>query len=366
MNSGPDRLAGSGCGTGGWKAPASGGLLLLAAVIAAWPAPAPAQESVPDAVRRMDQALRDVDRTLRDVDSRLRAMDRRLQAMDERTRELERQVKELPRAGAAGMTEPEPPGHEDRRPGRQFDDCAECPLLVVVPEGSFTMGSPSDESGRDGHEGPVHPVRIAEPFAVGVHEVTFAQWDACRRGGGCAHNPQDKGWGRGNRPVINVSWRDAQQYVRWLSRKTGKRYRLPSESEWEYVARAGTRTPFHTGETISTNQSNYDGNYTYRWGRKGRYRRRTEPVGRFPPNGFGLYDVHGNVSEWVEDCWHETYAGAPRDGRAWTSGGDCSRRVLRGGSWYDDPRNVRSAFRYRNVTEYRFHIAGFRVARTLD
>ena len=254
----------------------------------------------------------------------------------------------------------------EKEPGRRIQDCPECPELVVVPSGSFMMGSPSGEVGRYRDEGPVHRVRIAEPFAVGVYEVTFAEWDACRRWGGCRHRPDDRGWGRGSRPIIDVSWDDAKQYVRWLSRKTGERYRLLSESEWEYVARAGTRTPFHTGETISTDQANHKGGYADGSGRKKRYRNQTAPVGHYSPNGFGLHDVHGNVREWVEDCWHESYAGAPSDGRAWTSGGHCSRRVLRGGSWYNTPGFVRSAVRNRDGTGNRYFDAGFRVARTLD
>ena len=210
-----------------------------------------------------------------------------------------------------------------REPGRRFRDCEAtwCPELVVVPSGSFMMGSPSGEAGRYSNEGPMHGVTIEKPFAVGVFEVTFEEWDACRRGGGCSHDPDDKGWGRGRHPVINVSWKDAQDYVRWLSREAGAEYRLPSESEWEYVARAGTTGPFHFGLTISTEQANYDGNYTHGSGRKGEYRRKTVPVGEFPPNAFGLHDVHGNVWEWVEDCWHASYDGAPSDGSAWTSGG---------------------------------------------
>ena len=232
-----------------------------------------------------------------------------------------------------------------REPGRRFRDCegSWCPEMVVVPSGSYMMGSPESEEGRNDDEGPVHRVRIAKAFAVGVHEVTFEEWDACRRAGGCRHNPDDEGWGRGRRPVINVSWKDAQEYVRWLSRETGEEYRLLSESEWEYVARAGTTTPFHFGSTISTEQANYNGNYTYGSGRKGEYRRKAVSVKSFPPNDFGLHNVHGNVWEWVEDCWHESYRGAPVDGSAWTSGGDCSRRVLRGGSWLYSPQVLRSA-----------------------
>ena len=250
--------------------------------------------------------------------------------------------------------------------GKKFRDCPDCPELVVVPSGSFDMGSPSWEKGRQKDEGPVHRVTISEPFAAGVYEVTFREWDACHRDGVCSHNPPDAGWGRGDRPVINVSWNDAKEYVRWLSRKTGEDYRLLSESEWEYAARAGTTGPFHFGTTITPDQANYDGRYTYGTGRKGRYRQRTVPVGSFFPNAFGLHDVHGNVREWVEDCWHGSHRGAPVDGSAWMSGGDCGARVLRGGSWGRRPRFLRSADRDRDATGYRGIIVGFRVSRTLD
>ena len=251
--------------------------------------------------------------------------------------------------------------------GATFHDCDVCPEMVVVPAGSYMMGSPSSESRRDGDEGPVHEVTMAASFAVGKYEVTFDEWDACVSAGGCfAYRPDDRGWGRGRRPVIHVSWEEAKGYVRWLSGTTGYGYRLLSESEWEYVARAGTTTPFHFGSTISTDQANYDGNYTYGSGREGEYRKRTVPVGSFPANEFGLHDVHGNVWEWVEDCWHGDYRGTPSDGSAWTSGGDCSRRVLRGGSWNDDPWLLRSALRNRNDAGFRNDDVGFRVARTLD
>ena len=256
--------------------------------------------------------------------------------------------------------------HARKKPGHRFRDCDDCPEMVAVPAGSFDMGSPSREDGRSADEGPVHRVTISEPFAVGVYEVTVEEWDACRRGGGCSADPDDEGWGRGDRPVINVSWEDAQQYVRWLSRETGEEYRLPSESEWEYVARAGTTSQFNFGRTILPGQANYDGRYTYGSGRNGRYRKRTVPVGSFPSNAFGLHDVHGNVREWVEDCWHDNYRRAPSDGSAWTRGGDCGKRVLRGGSWDYGPRFLRSAYRFRSTTGFRFVNIGFRVVRTLD
>ncbi len=221
------------------------------------------------------------------------------------------------------------------------------------------MGSPSHETVRD-DEVPVHRVRIPESFAVGVYEVTFAEWAACRRGGGCTHDPGDLGWGRGERPVVHVSWSDAKEYVRWLSGETGAGYRLLSESEWEYVARAGTSSRYWWGDGVGRNRANCDGCGS-RWDDE-----ETSPVGSFSANGFGLHDVHGNVWEWVEDCWHDDYEGAPSDGRAWATGGDCDRRVLRGGSWLNIPRLLRSAYRFRNAAGNRSDLIGFRIARTLD
>ena len=258
-----------------------------------------------------------------------------------------------------------PAAVEAQNPGDTFRDCGECPEMVVVPSGSFMMGSPESEEGRGDDEGPVRRVTIGYRLAVGMFEVTFREWDACVSDGGCGgYRPDDK-WGRYEHPVIEVSWKNAKGYVEWLRRKTGKRYRLLSEAEWEYVARAGTTTPFHTGRTISTEQANYDGNHTYGSGREGAYRERTTPVGSFEPNGFGVYDVHGNVWEWVEDCWNISYRRAPTDGSAWLRG-DCDRRVLRGGSWLNEPGNLRSANRLRYSTGDRLIRIGFRVARTLD
>lgn len=249
---------------------------------------------------------------------------------------------------------------------RRFRDCETCPEMVKVPKGTFKMGAPISEDRPNGEEGPLHWVTITKPFAVGVYEVTFDEWDACVSDGACdGYRPDDEGWGRGRRPVINVSWEDAQMFVAWLTRKTGKKYRLLSESEWEYVARAGSTTAFHTGVTISTSQANYDGNYTYGSGRRGEYRERTTPVGTFRANAYGLYDVHGNVQEWVQDCWHRGYVGAPVDGSAWDSE-DCSSRVSRGGSWYDLPAYLRSEYRCGIDPEDRDDDGGFRVARELD
>ena len=244
--------------------------------------------------------------------------------------------------------------------GDTFRDCEACPLMVVVPSGSYEMGSPSGEDGRDVGEGPLHRVTIPEPFAVGVYEVTFSEWDACRRDGGCTHNPGDRGWGRGDRPVINVSWEDAKDYVGWLSGETGEEYRLLSESEWEYAARAGTSTRYWWGDEGDRNRENCNGCGS-RWDGE-----QTVLVGSFSANGFGLYDVHGNVWEWVEDCRHVDYAGAPSDGSAWIAGSTCSDRVLRGGSWGNDPWNLRSASRGWDGAGDRYDLIGFRVASTLD
>ncbi len=246
---------------------------------------------------------------------------------------------------------------QERRVGRRFRDCNECPEMVVVPSGSSTMGSPSGEKGRDDNEGPWHRVSIWYPLAVGVYEVTFSEWDACVNAGGCGgYVPDDKGWGRGNRPVVNVSWKDAQSYVRWLSQKTGHRYGLLSESEWEYVARAGTATAYSWGDEIGRNRANCDGCGS-QWDAD-----KTAPVGSFRANAWGIHDMHGNVGEWVEDCYNDSYHGAPTDGSMWASG-SCSERVLRGGSWDYFSRNLRSAYRNRVSTDFRFISNGFRVAR---
>ena len=254
-------------------------------------------------------------------------------------------------------------------PGDVFRDCVQCPEMVVVPAGTFNMGSNASEEGSWDGERPVHQVTISVPFAVGKYEVTFSEWDACFAAGGCddgVNQPGgDEGWGRANRPVINVSWEVANAFVRWLSRETGKQYRLLSESEWEYAARAGTTGPFHFGSTISTEQANYDGRYTYGDGRRGVYRGQTVPVGSFPSNKFGLHDMHGNVGEWVEDCVHDNYVGAPMNGSAWVSGDACYIRVVRGGSWILGPSHSRSALRGGGVDWIGTFYNGFRVARTL-
>jgi formylglycine-generating enzyme required for sulfatase activity len=237
--------------------------------------------------------------------------------------------------------------------------------MVVIPAGSFMMGSPANEPEwqsygvpRGSYELPQHGVTLG-PFAIGKTEVTFAQWDACVAAGGCnAYKPSDQGWGRGSRPVVNVSWKDAQAYIDWLGRETGQPYRLPSEAEWEYAARAGTTTRYAFGDAITPKDANYGLNVG-----------KTTEVGTYPPNAFGLYDMHGNVWEWVEDVWHDSYSGAPTDGSAWTDGkGENSsrNRVDRGGSWDDYQRSYRSAGRNWIEPDIRYVNLGFRVARTLD
>ena len=237
-------------------------------------------------------------------------------------------------------------------PGEVFRDCPDCEELVVAPPGEFDMGSADKPA-----EGPVHHVAIAKAFAIGRREVTFAEWDQCVAAAGCKYNPSDQGWGRGDRPVINVSWDDAQEFIAWLSKKTGFSYRLPSEAEWEYAARAGTSTPYWWGKDVGVGRAKCEdcgGDAT----------RQTVPVGSFRPNAFGLYDTAGNAAEWVQDCWNASYRGAPRDGAAWTTG-DCTLRVLRGGSFANKANYLRSAARFRYDEDVRYYANGFRVARDL-
>src|SRR5262245_26537709 len=200
------------------------------------------------------------------------------------------------------------PSPDTAMPGSEFADCASCPAMIVVPAGKFLMGSPANEPDRYAGEGPQREVIIAKPLAVSKYEVTFAEWDACAAAGAC---PQVKDpWGRGQMPVVGVIWDDANQYARWLSRLTGKAYRLLTEAEWEYAARAGTTTQFYWGDDAGKNNANCGGCGS-NWDNK-----QTAPVGSFKPNAFGLYDMAGNVWEWVEDVWHNNYEGAPTDGSA--------------------------------------------------
>jgi len=251
-----------------------------------------------------------------------------------------KQQKQLADATPPKPKAPSPVNPAAKKAGQVFRDCPDCPEMVVIPAGSFRMGDLSGSGDDD--EKPVHRVTIPRPFAVGKYEVTQAEWRAVM-----GSNPSKF---KGDRnPVERVSWDDTQDFVRLLGAKTGKQYRLLTEAEWEYVARAGTATKYHWGNSFDASHVN-NGD-------------RTVPVGRYAPNGFGLHDMHGNVWELVEDCWHDSYSGAPTNGSAWTTG-DCRYRVLRGGSWILDPWILRSALRYGDFPNIRLNDNGFRIART--
>jgi formylglycine-generating enzyme required for sulfatase activity len=232
-----------------------------------------------------------------------------------------------------------------------FKECEACPEMVVVPAGKFVMGSPENELGSTANERPQHVVTIAKPFAVGRFTVTFDEWDSCVAAGACRYRPSDQGWGRAGRPVLGILWNDAKDYLRWLSRITGKSYRLLSEAEREYVTRAGTATAFWWGASFDPAQANSDAPTTVL-------------VHSFAANPWGLYQVHGNVYDWVEDCWNDNYDGAPSDGSAWTAG-NCDVHVLRGGAFSRKPQTLRSAARIWSGAPNRFIYMSVRVARTL-
>jgi len=229
----------------------------------------------------------------------------------------------------------------------------EMPDMIPIPLGAFRMGSPDAEAGHEDNEYPTRQVVIVRPFLLGRHPVTFRQWDAFAASTGRPRIP-DEGWGREDRPVINVSWNDAQGYIAWLREVSGRPFRLPSEAEWEHAARAGTATAYHWGDVAGPEHARFfDPDLAAPPG--------TARVGGHPPNGFGVHDMLGNVWEWVEDCWNEFYIGAPCDGSPWMAG-DCGRRVLRGGSWQDVARQIRCASRNRNGLDFRCNDYGFRIA----
>ena len=286
-------------------------------------------------------------------------------------------------------TKPDGKGIRSMRWGGEFRDCDDCPTMVVLPAGTFMMGSDDGET----DEQPQHRITISKPFAVGKHEVTFGEFVAFVQETGHDMAENKKGFlglpspdscgsyrtlidstiswrspgyeqGKGS-PAVCVNWNDAAAYVKWLSRKTGKSYRLLSESEWEYAARARTTGAFQFGERVSTEQANYNGSHDEYLSTGKVYRRKALKVGSFAANEFGLHDMHGNVLEWVEDCWHDNYRSAPTDGRAWTQGGDCDTRVARGGSWLNPAGFLRSAFRNGIDANKRFTHYGFRVARPI-
>ena len=251
---------------------------------------------------------------------------------------------EAPAAPNPGASSPPPSALPIR-------DCPTCPELALVPAGTMMMGS------TDGFpfEMPVHEVTISKDFFIGRREVTFDEWDACLSEGGCQYRPGDRGQGRGLRPAADLDWNDAKSFVAWLSRKTGKTYRLPTEAEWEYAARAGTKTDFYWGNSIEKGRANCAGCNSQPLNQ-------TVPTGTFPPNPLGLFDMAGNAAEWVEDCWEEDYKTAPKDGSAWTKP-DCRERVLRGGSFNNDQRFVRTAARFKYDFDVRYYTNGFRVVR---
>ena len=236
--------------------------------------------------------------------------------------------------------------------GEVFKDCADCPDMVALAGGTFAMGS--DKFGPETK--PVHLVSV-KPFAMSKFEVTWTDWEPCMQASVC-REPDDHAWGRAKRPIINISWEEATAYAKWLSDKTGVRYRLPTEAEWEYAARGGTFTEYWWGDEIGTEMANCRECNTKLW------EHHSLEVGLYPPNPFGLYDMHGNVWEWTQDCWTRGYAGAPTDGRAWQAG-DCKRRVVRSGSWYYFPPLARSASRDSFPAELFSYNVGIRLVREL-
>jgi formylglycine-generating enzyme required for sulfatase activity len=277
----------------------------------------------------------------------------------------------LPKPGTRPDVITTAPAIADVAPGKVllFQECELCPVMAAIPAGRNLIGSPDDERSRNAAEGPRQEIAIAKPFAAGWSEVTFDQFYACIAEGGCRPDrPGDYGWGTGLRPVINVSWTDARAYVAWLSQKTGATYRLLSEAEWEYAARGCVMpcrsTPFWFGMDISKERANYDWRFSYEGSPKALPPRRTVEIWDSQPNPFGLLQIHGNVREWVEDCWNPSLSGLPKDGAPRLSG-DCQGHVVRGGSWSDEPKDVRSATRNWEVTSERNAKTGFRVGRTL-
>lgn len=255
------------------------------------------------------------------------------------------------------------------RPGKTFTDCTGCPTMVVVPSGSFWQGAEESSSFALNKEKPRRMVTFSESFAVSVFEITMEQWDRCVSAGGCSEQPRDNGWGRGSRPVIMVSWNDAQEYVSWLNKLTGQSYRLPSESEWEYFARAGEESEWPGGDPARACEfGNIAGNETgLRWQHQNcsdPAALETLPVGSLKPNAFGIHDVIGNVAEWTLDCMNLSYLDAPADGSAW-SRGICSSRMTRGGSWFTGTREIRLSARFNLKAGDRNDFTGFRVVRAI-
>lgn len=251
------------------------------------------------------------------------------------------------------------------KPGDTFRDCEPCPTMVVLPAGSFLQGSSATDPAGMNAERPQRTVNLGS-FAMTQTTITFAQWDACFDAGACNdYSPDSGSLGRGQRPVVNVNWADAQAYVDWLNSQSGGGYHLPAESEWEFAARAGTLGYFNTGDCISTDQANFRGDFSFQQCPAGLFRQGPTAVASFPPNAFGLLDMHGNVREWVQDCWNENYENDPIDGSTWTGSGNCSFAPLRGGSYADSAAEVRSAYRLAGQRIARTVLNGFRVVRDL-
>ena len=256
------------------------------------------------------------------------------------------------------------------KPADHFKECKLCPEMVVVPQGQFVMGSIESELGSTPDERPQHIVNFAQPFSVGRFPVTFSEWDVCVAAKGCSYQPFDQNWGRGKRPVVSILWNDAKEYVAWLSRTTGRPYRLLSEAEREYVARAGTTTAYWWGELFVTTFANSDAGASQQPSatiadlQQPIAGPRTLPVQSFDPNPWGLYQVHGNVYDWVEDCWNDNYDGAPSDGSAWMSG-NCDGHILRGGAYIRNAKTARSGARMWFGPSDRMIYMSVRVARTL-
>jgi formylglycine-generating enzyme required for sulfatase activity len=258
-----------------------------------------------------------------------------------------------------------PEREQGLRPKDSFKECNACPEMVVVPKGSFMMGTPVDEPDRDSGEGPLHRVIIAQPFAVGRFTISFDEWDACLADGGCdGFKGSDDGFGRGRLPAVNITFAGVKSYLSWISRKVGRTYRLPSEAEREYFTRAGTTTPFWFGNTVSAKQANYLGVGIYNKASDADiHDNAPKLVDTYAPNKFGLYQVHGNAREWTADCYNKRYTqDAPTNGSPWLDG-NCTKRMVRGGYWLDPSDKIRSGARAESDE---IGGNGFRVVRTLN
>jgi formylglycine-generating enzyme required for sulfatase activity len=365
------------------------------------PAPKPEPRGAPEAAESPPAAAQS-DEARQAAAEKTRALALKIKEEARRQAELAAQAQAMARAEeraklVAAKSVQEAP-RAAQKPGTVFQDCAECPRMVVIPVGEFVMGSPASEPGRGTDEGPQRQVAIAQAYALGRGEVTVAEFrrfveesgykteaERDARAQGCSGFIYEAGsqpvtsWRNpglaqaDSHPVLCVSWNDARAYAQWLSKKTGKRYRLPTEAEWEFAARAGSASARYWGEDPGqackyANVADQSRIQTWGFGQKhectdGHYF--TAPLAGYAPNRFGLYDMLGNVWEWTEDCWNAGYAGAPSDGSAWLAG-DCAQRVSRGGSWSTVPRFARSASRHKNTADHRDNLTGFRLARTLD